>query len=269
LQVYSANGQPIDPAGLSASAVIGADILLEAVFGSLADPVTEPEPVVVEPVPGDILQGGLGNDRFTIDSPGDVIVNEIGFSQGGGIDTVESWISYTLPANIEILRLQGTADINGTGGFAPEALVGQAGDNVLDGGGGNDVITAKAGDDTLIGGLGADTLVGDEGADVFKFNATSESRAGQAGRDFINGFANGEDRIDLSAIDANIAQAGTQFFVFIGTETFGGSAGELRYFTFGGGNFNIVEADVNGDRVADMQIFVNLTDTMAAGDFIL
>jgi len=218
---------------------------------------------------GDTLNGGLGNDRYVIDDIGDFIVGEIRFSLGGGIDTVESWIDYRLPSNVEILRLMGTADLNGTGGFAPEAIVGQAGKNVLDGGGGNDVITAKAGDDTLIGGPGADSLVGDAGADVFDFNATSESRPGQASRDFINGFVHGEDLIDLSDIDADLFAFADQAFSFIGNAAFSGTAGELRFFTFGGGNFNIVEADVDGDGVADMQIFVNLTNFMTESDFIL
>jgi len=217
----------------------------------------------------DTMEGGLGNDRYIVDSVGDVIQGEIGFSLGGGIDTVESFISYTLTSNLEILRLQGTADINGTGGFAPEAIVGQAGNNVLDGGGGYDVITAKDGDDTLIGGLGADSLVGDGGADVFDFNNINESRPGQANRDFINGFVHGEDLIDLSGIDANTLTGANDAFDFIGSNAFSGTAGELRSFTFSGGNFNIVEADVDGDGIADMQIFVNLTNTMTSDDFIL
>jgi len=217
----------------------------------------------------DTMNGGLGNDRYVVDSAGDVITGEIGFSLGGGIDTVESWVSFTLPANVEILRLMGTANINGTGGAAPEALVGNSGNNILSGGGSYDVITAKAGDDTLIGGLGADSLVGDGGADVFDFNNTNESRPGAANRDFINGFVRGQDRIDLSDIDANTTMSGDQGFTFIGAAAFTGTAGELRYFTFGGGNFNIVEADVNGDGIADMQIFVNLTNFMTGSDFIL
>jgi len=215
----------------------------------------------------DRMVGGIGNDRYVVDDTGDLITGEIGYALGGGIDTVESFISYTLTSNLEILRLQGTANINGTGGFAPEALVGNVGNNVLDGGGGNDVITAKAGDDTLIGGLGADTLVGDAGADVFDFNNINQSRPGQASRDFINGFVRGQDLIDLSDIDANTTT--TAAFTFLGSAAFSGTAGELRYFSFGGGNFNIVEADVDGDGVADMQIFVNLTNFMTGTDFIL
>ena len=217
----------------------------------------------------DTMNGGLGNDRYIVDSAGDVITGEIGFSLGGGIDTVESWVSYTLTSGLEILRLQGTANINGTGGFAPEALVGNVGNNVLDGGGGNDVLNGKDGDDTLTGGLGADSLVGEAGADVFDFNNINESRPGQASRDFINGFVRGEDLIDLSEIDANSLTGANDAFDFIGNAAFSGTAGELRYFTFSGGNFNIVEADVNGDGIADMQIFVNLTNFMTGTDFVL
>jgi serralysin len=217
----------------------------------------------------DTLEGGPGNDRYVIDSAGDVIADEVGFSQGGGIDTVEAWVSHTLPRNVEILRLQGDANLTGTGNAAPEALVGNRGGNRLDGAGGNDVLNGKDGNDTLIGGLGADTLVGEAGRDVFVFRSVAESRPGLTGRDFINGFQVGIDRIDLSAIDANPVLAGDQAFVFIGTAAFSGQPGQLRHFTFGPGGFCIVEADVNGDRVADMQIFVNQTGFVLAGDFLL
>ena len=216
----------------------------------------------------DTFQGALGNDRYRIDHPEDEIVGEIGYSLGGGIDTVEAWISWNLIPNVEILRLQGTDDLNGGGTWAPEALVGQAGNNILDGSRGNDAITAKAGDDTLIGGRGADKLVGDAGADVFLFREVEDSPAGPATRDFINGFENGSDLIDLSAIDADITTASDDSFVFIDHAAFSGIAGELRYFTWGGNNFNIVEADIDGDATADFQVFVNLTPAMTADDFI-
>jgi serralysin len=221
----------------------------------------------------DILAGGLGNDRYVVDSAGDTITGEIGFSLGGGIDTVESFLDWTLGTNLEVLRLQGSANLNGYGNAAPESLVGNPGANTLDGGGGNDILNAKAGDDTLIGGTGRDTMVGDGGSDTFVYTSFADSYAGPATRDFLNGFTHGEDRIDLSAIDANPFNSGDQAFQFIGNAAFTGagsnSAGELRTFTFGGGNFNIVQADWNGDGTPEMEIFVNLTDTMSASDFIL
>lgn len=221
----------------------------------------------------DTLYGGTDNDRYIINSAGDRIGGEVGYSQGGGIDTVESWVDYVLPENLEILRLQGSGDLDGAGGYAPEVLVGNTGGNRLDGGGGNDRIVAKAGNDILIGRSGADTLVGDEGADTFVLTSYYDSRAGAANRDFIHGFQHGADRIDLTHVDANTRIGGHQSFDFIGSTAFSGngaaSAGELRYFTFGGGNYNIVEADTNGDGRADIQMFVNLTNYMTGSDFIL
>ncbi len=221
----------------------------------------------------DTLYGGDGNDRYILNSAGDAIGGEDVYSAGGGIDTVEAWVDYVLPTNLEILRLQGSADLNGAGNYAPEVLVGNTGSNTLDGGGGNDRIVAKAGDDILVGRTGADTLEGNEGADVFILTSSYDSRAGAANRDFIHGFEHGADRIDLTRVDASTVQNGHQSFDFIGNDAFSGtgaaSAGELRYFTFGGGNYNLVEADLDGDGVAELQIFVNLTNFMTESDFIL
>jgi Ca2+-binding RTX toxin-like protein len=220
----------------------------------------------------DRMFGGLGNDRYVVHSAGDLVLGETGFSLGGGIDTVLSYVTYTLPSNVEILRLQGGFNLWGYGNFAPNALVGNTGDNTLDGGGGNDAITAKAGDDVLRGGLGSDLLMGNEGADVFDFNSVAESPAGRDARDFINGFTHGLDRIDLSSIDANPYASGNQAFRFIGDDDFSArgraSAGELQFKHYDG-DFVIVGADVTGNGQADMQIFVNLTTYMTGSDFML
>lgn len=224
----------------------------------------------------DTMIGGLGDDRYVVDHAGDAIRGEVGYSQGGGIDTVESWISFHLGGpedrsrNLEILRLQGDVDLTGHGAAAPEALVGNFGHNRLDGGGGTDVLNGKQGNDTLIGGLGADSLVGEHGADVFLIRSAAESRPGQDNRDFINGFVRAQgDRLDLSGVDADSRTAINDPFTFIGDAAFSGVAGQLRVFTFGGNAFCIVEADVDGDGAADMQVFVNGIAQLVVGDFVL
>lgn len=225
----------------------------------------------------DTLEGGLGNDFYIVDNVGDLVRGEIGFAQGGGIDTVRAFVDYTQPTNVELVRLatlDDTRNLNATGNDAPGTLVGNAGDNVLTGRGGNDQINGNAGDDVLIGNTGVDTLVGGAGSDTFVYTAIADSRAGVSERDFINGFTHGQDRIDLSAIDANTLTAGEEDpFVFIGSAAFSGtglaSAGQLRTQGLGGANAVILEADHNGDGVADLQIFVNLTTFMTGTDFIL
>ena len=224
----------------------------------------------------DTMAGGLGNDFYFVDTRADVITGEVAFSLGGGIDTVRSFVSYVQPDNIELVRLGNltdTDDLNAVGNDAPGTLVGNAGGNRLTGRGGNDQINGNNGDDTLIGNTGRDTLVGGNGNDTFVITAYADSRAGAENRDVINGFfrtPGQDDVIDLSALDANTRTFGVDdAFVFIGAERFSGTAGELRYQGLGGPNAVIVEADHNGDGVADLQLFVNLTTFMTGSDFIL
>ncbi|WP_353641205.1 hypothetical protein [Mesorhizobium sp. WSM2239] len=66
----------------------------------------------------------------------------------------------------------------------------------------------------------------------------------------LGGFAHGSDLIDLATIDANTLVAGNQAFSFIGSAAFSGVAGQLRYTNYSGNV--IIDADVNGDSVADM-----------------
>lgn len=220
----------------------------------------------------DRMEGGTGNDFYVVGSAGDVIAGELAYSQGGGIDTVRTYVqNYVQPTNIELVRLatlNSTLDLNATGNSAPGTLVGNAGNNRLSGGYGNDQVNGNGGNDILSGDHGRDTVVGGAGADTFVYAALSDSRTGAATRDVINGFEHGADRIDLSALDA-VPGGGDDAFVFIGAVAFSGTAGELRTQGLGGANAVLVEADMTGDGVADLQLFVNLTTYMQAGDFIL
>ena len=148
-------------------------------------------------------------------------------------------------------------------------MVGNRGGNLLDGSGGNDLINGKEGGDILIGGRGADTLVGEAGADVFRYLSHLDSPAGASTRDFINGFEHGQDKIDLTALDGNLSTAAREGFRFISGQAFSGSAGEIRSFSWGGNNFNLVEIDLTGNAEADMQIFINQTAQMYASDFLV
>jgi len=98
------------------------------------------------------MTGTAGDDVFNVDN----LLDTISEGANQGTDTVQSWVQYTLGANIENLTLTGALNINGTGNALDNVICGNSGNNVLDGGG----MTrgwADDGTDTLIGGAGDDT----------------------------------------------------------------------------------------------------------------
>jgi Ca2+-binding RTX toxin-like protein len=143
----------------------------------------------------DSMSGGLGDDVYFVDVSADTTTE----SAGQGIDTVNSAVTRTLAANIELLFLTGTAGNGGTGNTAGNLIRGNSGNNTLSGGGGVDIleggggtdtlsnstspgktlfnggagtdtITATANNDLLIGGTGNDALTTGQGADLVVFN---------------------------------------------------------------------------------------------------
>lgn len=130
----------------------------------------------------DRMEGGSGNDTYVVVSGGDSAVEGV----GQGIDTIESWRSLTLPANIEILKLMGGSGLSGTGNAAGNVLIGNTGDNVLTGGG------------------GADRLTGGAGADRFVYGAITDQ--GDTITDFSRGAG---DRLDFSRLFDSLGYGGS------------------------------------------------------------
>jgi Ca2+-binding RTX toxin-like protein len=110
----------------------------------------------------DTLIGGLGNDVYVVDNAGDTIIE----NAGEGTDTVRSYLSATLGANLENLTLLGTAAIDGGGNELNNVLTGNAAANILNGGDGNDTLNGAAGADTMRGGTGNDTYYVDDSGDA-------------------------------------------------------------------------------------------------------
>ena len=90
------------------------------------------------------MEGGDGNDEYFVDAAGDTLVEQ-GSDTG---DHVRSTVSYVLPDGVELLTLEGSAAINGTGNALANTLTGNAAANVLDGGAGIDRMEGKDGNDT-------------------------------------------------------------------------------------------------------------------------
>ncbi|WP_417723921.1 M10 family metallopeptidase C-terminal domain-containing protein [Salipiger sp.] len=229
----------------------------------------------------DSLSGGDGDDYLSGGDGADA------FDGGAGFDMA----SYEFVAQRIFADLQGTTDRGGPaagdtfvsvegifGGFASDDLRGDGGGNALDGGPGWDRLYGRAGNDTLDGGGGGDALYGNLGADVmyggddlmrdrFIYFSAAESPAGAGNRDRIVDFHPGEDRIELSRIDADTTQGFKQAFTFIGNAGFSGTAGELGYRLEGGNT--VVMADRDGDGTADFEIELTGELSLSAGDFLI
>ena len=167
-----------------------------------------------------VLTGGKGHDTYYVQNTGDTVIE----ANGQGTDHVYSSVSFTLGATsyVENLTLTGSAAINGTG------------NNIAN------VITAAAGVNVLTGAKGADTFVW-----------TAPSHSTVAASDLIADLSS-SDFIDLSRIDANTTVAGVQHFSLV--DAFTNTAGQVTLTYDAGTNITSLQADTNGDGVADMLV---------------
>jgi Ca2+-binding RTX toxin-like protein len=148
-------------------------------------------------VGADTMYGGTGNDNYVVDNVGDQVIETSGIvisptsriilAGDNGIDTVQSFISYTLPANIENLQLKGNAAIDGTGNGLNNSITGNDANNILRGLAGNDYLYGKGGVDQLFGGDGNDRLFGGLGNDSIFGDAGNDALQGEEGNDSLFG----------------------------------------------------------------------------------
>lgn len=160
----------------------------------------------------------------------------------------------------------GSGDDRLSGGGGGDRLGGGSGDDRLLGGSGADRLRGGTGHDDLVGGRGADRLWGGAGADAFVFASASHGAPGR-GADRIEDFERGLDVLDLAGIDANTARSGDQRADFIGTGSFDGVAGELRYVS--GWSSRRVQLDRDGDARADFELVLAGAGGLGASDFLL
>lgn len=221
----------------------------------------------------DNLNGGNGDDRLLGGSGNDLLNGGNGADRldgGAGNDTLRGSLGNDLlsgGANNDRLYGDGGKDtLNGGNGL--DTLAGGAGDDSLSSNGGNDVLLGGGGNDILTGGAGKDLLTGGAGADDFIFLSANDTRSTPKGRDVILDFNKSQgDKIDLSAIDADLDVRGDQAFTFIGKDGFSGVDGELRYYGRNGVTF--VQADLDGDYKADFAIELSGTYNLSEQDLLL
>jgi predicted extracellular nuclease/2',3'-cyclic-nucleotide 2'-phosphodiesterase (5'-nucleotidase family)/Ca2+-binding RTX toxin-like protein len=190
----------------------------------------------------DILDGGLGSDSLIGGSGNDTyIINDTNdtISDSSGIDTVRSSISWTLGNNLENLTLIGNGDINGTGNSLKNAIVGNTGNNILD------------------GGNNADSLVGGAGNDNYIVDNTN---------DLVTELANeGIDTV-LSRVTRTL-EANVENLTLIGNGSLNGTGNDLNNIIIGNSGNNILDGGMGADSLSgglgnDTYIVDNLGDSI-------
>jgi RTX calcium-binding nonapeptide repeat (4 copies) len=141
----------------------------------------------------DRMFGGLGSDTYYVDNIGDTTDEATG--GGGTSDYVYSSVTFTAAPGIERLYLTGSSAINATGQVGQnDILVGNTGNNILNG---------LAGADLMRGGLGSDTYYVDNIGDI-----TDEVKGGGGIADYVYSSvsftaAAGIERLYLTGTAAN------------------------------------------------------------------
>jgi Ca2+-binding RTX toxin-like protein len=216
----------------------------------------------------DTLLGGPGADTYVV-TAGDKVTE----LSGGGADTVQSAIAWTLPKNVEKLLLTGNKAVNGTGNTAANTLTGNVANNVLGGLGGADTLAGGGGNDTLKGGGGNDKLSGGAGADAFAFDTALNKTTN---KDTVTDFgADDVIRLDDDIFTAFDAAASTTlgasaFRAGSGVTTAADADDRILYDTATGALY--YDADGTGTIKVPIQFAVlgtNTHPTLTAADFII
>ena len=258
---YTTTGGGIDQQGVVALQVVAGGTALigteqaDVIVGSAGDDTLDGG------AGSDALYGGAGNDAYTVDDPGDRVIE----LAGGGVDTVRTSLSsFSIPANVEVLVYTGAGDFSGKGSGHAETLIGGPGDDLLDGGAGADVLQGGLGNDTYVvdnvgdkvieapgGGvdtvrtvlasyaLGADvenlvhtgagafTGTGNGLANLIVGGSGADVLAGAAGADVLQGGSGADRLIGGADADTLTGGAGADIFVFNAVSDSTGQAHDL------------------------------------------
>jgi Ca2+-binding RTX toxin-like protein len=220
----------------------------------------------------DTLVGGAGNDTYIVDNAEDDLIE----SSGNGLDNAQSYIDYTLAANIENLVLLGTDNLNGTGNSLNNILTGNSANNTLRGSTGDDRLIGNSGNDILIGQGGNDTLTGGLGSDQFNYNTGVAYSAADLGSDRITVFnrtegdkiALGQTTFGLNSSTGNGFSVASEFASVANDILAKASSAKIVYSSENGNLFY----NANGTTVGGEDIITTLDNepsSLTASDFII
>ena len=211
---------------------------------------------------------GLGEVNITGNSSANVLTGNAGknlIRGGAGMDT----LSYTgSGAGVNVNLATNTA----SGGDAAGDVI--SGFEAVVGSALADTLTGGAGDNSITGGAGRDVLAGGLGRDAFVFFSITDMTTNANTTDVIADFRRGQDRIDLSGIDASRVLPTDDAFLFRGKAAIGTSAaGEVRFQQVNNAgtknDYTLVFLDTDADRTAEGVIKVMGLHNFTATDFIL
>ena len=117
-------------------------------------------------------------------------------------DTQSSSITVNVEQTSVTIGTAASETLNGSAVVTPDLIIGNAGNDILNGGTGKDQLFGNAGNDTLSGGDGNDTLNGGDGSDQLFGNAGADTIRGGAGNDTMTGG------------DAGVADTSSDVFVW-------------------------------------------------------
>ena len=209
----------------------------------------------------DTLKGGAGNDTYIVDNAGDVISE----ASTGGVDSVQSTVSYTLAGYVENLILTGSHVIDATGNTGANVLVGNSAANTIEGLAGTDTIDGGAGNDRISGGTGIDTLTGGLGADTFVFDALLSASSNV---DTITDFSAASDSIYLSNTVFKALPEGTLASAAFFAGTAAHDADDRVIYDATTGNI-FYDADGNGGGAAILFAHVTAGTSLTNADFLI
>ncbi len=197
----------------------------------------------------DEMHGGKGADHYYVDNTGDKVIE---VDEPGVVDSVSSWIDYTLGRHVENLYLTGTA-IRATGNELDNLIGGNEENNLIQGGGGNDRLVGNGGNDWIDGGTGSDMMLGGAGDDNYVFDNVGDVVKGEV-------IGSGNDTI-WASVSVNLAkQVQVENLRLSGTANIDATGSDLNNLITGNAGNNHIAGGKGNDSLygkggADVFIF--------------